>query len=220
MRFRKTRYIVPLRPFSAQRRCNPRRLIRIMHTVAHIIVKVGDHMNRSIVALTLIALAAPWAVLAEAPKTLHVVETVEIKAPVSQVWKTIKDFDSLNSWHPAFAKDEIIKGKNNKPGAVRQLTVKDGPTFTEELLGFTPSTHSYRYKILDPSPLPMRGYFSTISVAAGADGVTVVTWKGKFKRKNVSDNPPDAESDAGVTKFITGVYRGGLDNLKKMIEGG
>ena len=99
-------------------------------------------------------------------------------------------------------------------------TVKDGPTFTEELLGVTPSTHSYRYKIIDPSPLPMRSYFSTISVAAGADGMTVVTWKGGFKRKNVSDNPPDAESDAGVTKFITGVYRGGLDNLKKMIEGG
>jgi hypothetical protein len=46
-----------------------------------------------------------------------------------------------------------------------------------------------------------------------------VTWSGTFKRKNASDNPPDAESDAGVTKFITGVYRGGLDNLKKMIEG-
>jgi hypothetical protein len=191
-----------------------------MHTVAQFIAKVGDHMNRSIVALTLIALAAPWAVLAEAPKTLHVVETVEIKAPVSKVWETIKNFDSLNTWHPAFAKDEIIKGKNNKPGAVRQLTVKDGPTFTEELLGFTPSAHSYRYKIIDPSPLPMHGYLSTISVAAGADGVTVVTWKGRFKRKNVSDNPPDAESDAGVTKFVTGVYRGGLDNLKKMIEGG
>jgi mxaD protein len=176
-------------------------------------------MNRSIVVLALVALAAPWAVLAEAPKTLRVVETVEIKAPAAKVWATIKDFDSLNTWHPAFAKDEIIKGTNNKVGAVRQLTVKDGPTFTEKLLAFSPKSHSFKYKIIDPSPLPMSGYSSTVSVKAGAAGVTVVTWSGSFKRKNVSDNPPDAENDAGVTKFVTGVYRGGLDNLKKMIEG-
>jgi mxaD protein len=177
-------------------------------------------MNRSIVVLTLVALAAPWAVLAEAPKTLHVVETVEIKAPMSKVWATIKDFDSLNSWHPAFAKDEIIKGTNNKPGAVRQLTVKDGPTFTEQLLAFSPKSYSFKYKIIDPSPLPMRSYVSTVSVKAGAEGMTVVTWSGRMKRKNVSDTPPDAESDDGVTKFVTGVYRAGLDNLKKMVEGG
>jgi uncharacterized protein YndB with AHSA1/START domain len=177
-------------------------------------------MNRSIVVLTLVALAAPWAVWAEAPKALHVVETVEIKAPESKVWAAIKDFDSLNSWHPAFAKDEIIKGTNNQPGAVRQLTVKDGPTFTEQLLRFSPKTLSYRYKIIDPSPLPIRLYESTIAVTAGPGGTTVVTWSGRFKRKNVSATPPEAESDDGVTKFITGVYRGGLDNLKKMLEGG
>jgi mxaD protein len=177
-------------------------------------------MNKSIVVLTLVALGAPWAVLADAPKTLHIVETVEIKAPASKVWATIKDFDSLNSWHPAFAKDEIIKGTNNTVGAVRQLTVKDGPTFTEQLLAFSPKTHSFRYKIIDPSPLPMTNYVSTISVKAGADGMTVVTWSGRCKRKNTSDTPPDAESDAGVTKFLTGVYRAGLDNLKKTIEGG
>jgi len=183
------------------------------------ISKGGDHMNKATVALALVAFAAPWAVLADAPKTLRVVQTVEIKAPVSKVWATIKDFDSLNSWHPAFAKDEITKGTNNKVGAVRQLTVKDGPTFTEQLLAYSPKNHSFKYKIIDESPLPIRGYVSTVSVKAGAADTSVVTWTGTFKRKNASDNPPEAESDAGVTKFITGVYRGGLDNLKKMSEG-
>jgi mxaD protein len=176
-------------------------------------------MKRNTVVLALVALAAPWAALADAPKTLRVEQTVEIKAPVSKVWATIKDFDSLNSWHPAFAKDEIIKGANGKVGAVRQLTVKDGPTFTEQLLAFSSKHHSFKYKIIDESPLPIRSYVSTLSVKAGAEGTSVVTWTGTFKRKNASDSPPEAESDAGVTKFITGVYRGGLDNLKKMIEG-
>jgi mxaD protein len=176
-------------------------------------------MKRSIAVLALVAVAAPWAVLAAAPKTLTVVETVEIKAPVSKVWATIKDFDSLDKWHPGFAKDEIVKGANSKVGAVRSLTVKGGPTFTEELLAYSGKSHSYKYKITDETSLPIHHYTSTITVKAGNDGMSVVTWSGWFKRKNTADSPPDAESDAGVIKFITGVYRGGLDNLKKMLEG-
>jgi hypothetical protein len=60
---------------------------------------------------------------------------------------------------------------------------------------------------------------SSISLAPGKDGTTVVTWVGNFKRKNPADNPPEAESDAGAVKLITGVYRAGLDNLKKKLEG-
>ncbi len=178
-------------------------------------------MKRTTVVLGLIALSASCAALADPPKTLHVEQTVDIKAPVAKVWAAIMNFDSLPSWHPAFAKDEIVKGTNNQAGAVRQLTVKDGPTFTERLLKFSSSGHSFHYQIIDPSPLPIVHYRSTLSVKAGADGnSSVVTWGGSFKRKNPSDNPPDAESDAGVTKFITGVYRSGLDNLKKTLEGG
>jgi hypothetical protein len=55
-------------------------------------------MNRSIVVLALVALAAPLAVLAApAEDAAGYVETVVIKAPVSKVWATIKNFDSLNS---------------------------------------------------------------------------------------------------------------------------
>jgi len=175
-------------------------------------------MKISIAVLALVAVAAPWAALAAAPTTLKVVETVEINAPVSKVWAAVKDFDSLDKWHPGFAKDEIVKGANNKVGAVRSLTVKGGPTFTEELLAYSSKTHSYKYTITDESALPIHGYKSTITVKAKGGG-SIVTWSGWFKRKNTSDSPPEAESDAGVIKFITGVYRGGLDNLKKMVEG-
>jgi mxaD protein len=176
-------------------------------------------MNRSIAVLALVAVAAPWAAWADAPKTLKVVETVEVNAPVSKVWATVKDFDSLDKWHPGFTKDEIVKGSNNKVGAVRSLTVKGGPTFTEQLLAFSTKSHSYKYKITDESALPIHDYKSTLTVKAGKDGGSVVTWTAWFKRKNTADTPPEAESDAGVVKFISGVYRGGLDNVKKMLEG-
>ena len=164
--------------------------------------------------LALLTFAATWA---DPPKMLHVTETVEIKAPADKVWATLKDFDSLNKWHPGFSNDQLVSGSNNAVGAVRKLTIKDGPSFTEKLLAFDDANHSFRYMIVD-SPLPITNYSSTVSVRPGAAGMSKVIWRGAFRRKNTSDNPPEAETDAGVTKLIQGVYRGGLDNLKKMLE--
>lgn len=174
-------------------------------------------MKTPVVALTLAAALAAGTAAAGPPQTLRVVETVEVKAPLEKVWSTVKDFDSLNKWHPGISGDELVSGANAKAGAVRKVTVKDGPSFTEQLLGFDEAHHSYHYKIVE-SPLPIAHYSSTISVRRGPAGMTKVTWSGRFKRKNTSDNPPEAESDAGAIKLVKGVYRGGLDNLKKMLE--
>jgi mxaD protein len=174
-------------------------------------------MNKSLALSALVALAACGSALGAPPGPLSVTETIEIKAPLAKVWAAIRDYDGLPSWHPGFAKDEIVKGTNNTPGAVRALTIKDGPTFTEELLAFSEKDHSYKYRIIE-SPLPLQDYVSTISLAPGKDGTTVVTWVGNFKRKNPADNPPEAESDAGAVKLITGVYKTGLENLKKQLE--
>ncbi|TLY89096.1 MAG: SRPBCC family protein [Gammaproteobacteria bacterium] len=174
-------------------------------------------MRFTVMALTVGATLGGSAAWADPPKTLRVTESVEIKAPIDQVWATVRDFDSLNKWHPGFASDELVSGGNGKVGAVRKLTIKDGPTFTERLVAFDAAHHSYRYKIVE-SPLPIIGYASTISVRPGPAGMTKVIWSGSCRRKNPADNPPEAESDAGVTKLLKGVYRGGLDNLKKMLE--
>jgi len=174
-------------------------------------------MKTSLLALTLAGALAVGSAWADPPRTLRVVESVEVKAPLERVWGTVKDFDGLNKWHPGFASDELVSGANGKAGAVRKLTIKDGPVVSERLLAFDEVHHSYRYRIVE-SPLPISHYSATISVRPGHGGMTRVTWSGSFKRKNASDNPPQAESDAGAIKLIKGVYRGGLDNLKKMLE--
>ena len=173
-------------------------------------------MLRNIIAAAL--LAAPALALAAPPATLAVTETVDIKASPDAVWTAAKDFDSLNQWHPGFSGDELVKGKNNVPGAVRKLTVKDGPSFTEELLKFSEKAHSYTYRIIE-SPLPITAYKSTLTVKAGKDGMTTVTWTGHFKRKNAAAAPPEGETDEAATKLVTGVYQGGLAGLKKKVEG-
>ncbi len=170
------------------------------------------------VAALLVLAVAGGGACAEPPKTLTVTKSVNIPAPVDKVWDTIKDFDSLNKWHPGFSADELVKGENNKAGAVRKLTVKDGPSFTEELLAFDAAKHTYRYRIIE-SPLPLRNYVSRITVKPGAKGGSRVTWTGSFKRKSTSETPPEAENDEAAVKLVTGVYEGGLANLKKMLGG-
>ncbi len=174
-------------------------------------------MKMSWAVMTWVALGMPCMALADPPKTLRVAQTIVIKAPVEAVWAASKDFDGLAKWHPALEKDEIVKGTNNVPGAVRSLSLKGGGMIQEQLLAFSDSMHSFKYKILE-SPLPVAGYVSTFTVKAGKGDTTIINWVGKFKRKNSADNPPDDQTDDAARKVISGIYSSGLANLKKQVE--
>jgi mxaD protein len=165
------------------------------------------------VALLLTATAS----FAAAP-LLKVTRSVTIEAPATQVWAKCGDFDALDRWHPAVAKDTLTKGENNVPGAVRHLDIKGGGYVDEELLHYSGKGHYYSYRILD-SGLPVSDYHSTLSVkAAGPGNKSVVTWTGTFKRKDTGPNPADNANDKAATDAISGVYESGLDNLKKTLE--
>jgi mxaD protein len=153
--------------------------------------------------------AAPW---------LHVTETTNIQAPAGKVWDAVKNFDQLNTWLPPVAKDEIVEGTNNTPGAVRLLTLKDGGTVKEKLLSYSPAGRTFRYSILE-SVLPVSHYTSVLTVKSAGKGKSTVTWSGRFKRKNEGPSPGDKENDQAATDTIHGVYQAGLSTLKKMLEG-
>ncbi len=159
---------------------------------------------------------ASGASLAAAPR-LHTIRTVTIDAPASKVWDAVKNFDGLNTWHPAVAKDEIVAGANNKPGAVRLLTLKDGGTIKEKLLAFDSKGRSFHYSILE-GVLPVSDYSSTLVVKSKGKGRSTVSWSGSFKRKNTGAHPADNENDKTALDTVNGVYQSGLDNLKKMLE--
>src|SRR5256884_7427317 len=142
------------------------------------------------VVLTLAGTLTAGAGLAAPIQTVYVTEMVEITAPLDKVWATVKDCDVLAKWHPGFARDELISGGNGKAGAMRKLTIKDGPVVTEHLLAYDEAKHSFRYTITE-SPLPITHYTSTVSVRAGGPGMPKLTWVGGFKRKTTSDNRPE-----------------------------
>jgi mxaD protein len=166
-----------------------------------------------VVGLSILACGYAWAA---APR-LTTSKTIAIDAPASKVWHAAKDFNGLNTWHPAIATDEIIEGKNNTVGAVRLLTLKGGGTIKEKLLAFDPASRSYKYAIVE-GVIPVSDYTSTFVVKSAGKNKSVVTWSGHFKRKNVGDNPADNENDKTAVDTISGVYQGGLDNLKKIAE--
>lgn len=149
---------------------------------------------------------------------LTVVEIVEIKATPADVWATLSKFDGLIKWCPPFAKSDIVSGKDGVIGVKRSLTVKDGPTFTENLLAFDPVAMTFSYDVDEPAPLPIMNYFSSMGIKPNGSGGTTVAWQGSFKRRNSADNPPEGESDAGVTGFISGLYKACLANLKTISE--
>ncbi|HTV98432.1 MAG TPA: SRPBCC family protein [Steroidobacteraceae bacterium] len=152
--------------------------------------------------------AAPW---------LHVRQSVEIAAPAGKVWKAVENFDGLNTWHPAVAQVEIVEGTNNTVGAVRLLTLKGGGTIKEKLLSFQPAARTFRYEILEGA-LPVSHYSSVLTVKSAGKGKSLVTWSGRFKRKNGGESPGDNENDKAAVDAVTGVYQAGLQNLKKMLE--
>jgi mxaD protein len=82
-----------------------------------------------------------------------------------------------------------------------------------------PKAHKFRYEMLD-TVLPVSGYKSTLTVTSAGKGKSTVTWTGNFRRKDTGDSPADNANDKTATDTITSVYQGGLQNLKKMMEGG
>lgn len=159
------------------------------------------------------AAAAPAA--AHGPTRQKVVEKISIDAPADKVWAKIKNFDALKDWHPAVEASPADKG--NAEGSVRQVKIKGGGALVETLESRDDAKMKYSYRAKDGGALPVTNYTSTISVSA--DGAkSIVEWRGAFYRASPRNDPPPDESDEAAIKAVTGVYQGGLANLKKLAE--
>ncbi len=170
---------------------------------------------------------APWlavGVLAVLPETgaahgptrQKVVEKITIDAPAAAVWARIKNFDALKDWHPAVAESPASQG--NTVGSVRSIKLKGGGEIIETLEGYDDAAMKYSYRAKDKSALPVTNYTSTITVS-GSGNSSVVEWRGAFYRGHPGNEPPPDQNDDAAVKAITGVYQGGLANLKKIAEG-
>ena len=150
---------------------------------------------------------------AQAEGILNSYSSMRIDAPASRIWDVVKDFDGLETWHPVFSGDELKSGTNNEVGAIRTLTIKDGPSFDEELLAWDAYNRTYTYRIIDPAPLPIKNYQSTMSIMQLEPGVSNVTWSSAYE-----NNSNGEMTDMQVIEFLNGVYKVGLEQVREMVK--
>lgn len=159
---------------------------------------------------TLLALSFSVTALASESDSLYVIKSINIDAPANKAWAKIAKFGDLGAWHPAVAKTDIVKGRDGERGADRVLTLQDGGKINETLTAYSAQDKSMSYVITE-SVLPVNGYASTLRVMPNGANKSVVIWEGSFKSKAPAD-------DKAALDTISGVYEGGLGNLKKIVE--
>ena len=160
----------------------------------------------------------PFAASAHGPTRQKVVSSIEIIAPVDKVWAVVGNFQDM-SWHPAFSKTEGKGG--NDAGATRILTVASGGQIFEKLSKYDAEAKTLAYEIteVDVKVVPVTNYSATIAVKGTAEK-SIVEWRSAFYRGYVNNDPPPELSDEAAVKAITGVFKTGLEALKKKVEGG
>jgi oxepin-CoA hydrolase / 3-oxo-5,6-dehydrosuberyl-CoA semialdehyde dehydrogenase len=143
--------------------------------------------------------------------TFAVEEQATVKASPTTVWKLLRDFGDIASWHPSFSTSKMESEGPFGAGCVRALEMGKAPGVTrEELTLFDEAGRSMSYRIVE-GPLPVRNYRSTLRVEPNGEGSKVI-WSAMF------DAPSDAGEGllAGVRKVV---LRKGLDALVKQYEG-
>ncbi len=148
---------------------------------------------------------------------IHVKKSVKINASANAVWEKMENFGDLGAWHPAVAKTEIVQGEDNKVGAERELTLQDGGQIHEKLTAYNDKKKTMSYVIVD-GVLPVRDYSAVLTVKSAGKNKSIATWSANFKRKDPSATPAAGQDDKAAKDTISGVFDGGLANLKKIEE--
>ena len=155
--------------------------------------------------------AAGGSLLGSGPaQAAEVTQSVTVNAPPAKVWRLVGPFAAISAWLPGAASSPADHG--NAVGSTRIITLNapGHPKVVERLTDYGRDSYTYAITSVDPHVLPVSGYTSTISVAPSAAGSTL-TWHGSFA-------PAGGASAADAEKAVSGLYRAGLDNAKKMAE--
>ena len=170
-------------------------------------------------ALLVLAWLAAHAFGADANElTAH--QSIRVNAPPEAVWDVVGDFNGQPRWLPLVERSEIVAGTNNQVGAIRLVTRRNGTRVTERLLEYDPHIMRVAYTYVDGAVMAS-DYFPVLTIRAGGDGTSVVEWSAHFKRLAYwIDPPPEGQDDATLVERYNGLYKAGLESLKRVVEGG
>src|SRR5215470_3696753 len=205
-----TRYQVPIKaaalqfslahPASAAIIPGASRPERIAEDQAALKATIPEEFWREMRQQGMVAPDAPLPIDRERNELAEASASIDVSAPVDQVWRLIGGFGSLPDWLPYISKSELSAG-----GRLRHLATLTGDTIVERLEAFDNAARSYSYSILQ-APFPVSGYLSTLRVQQAADGNrSRVEWSGKFK--------PEGVSAAEASQLFRRIFEDGLKAL-------
>jgi Polyketide cyclase / dehydrase and lipid transport len=157
-------------------------------------------------ALGAVGGAAQAASLTSGKKLEVKVDPAKVDAEKKALWDRFGGWCAIADWHPAVKSCEEIKDGDD---VYRKLTLQDGGIIKEKLLN--KAAESYRYAIVE-SPLPVKNYeaqFSIVPDDDDEDEVNIV-WAATY-------DAADGKDDKDARKTIDGIFKDGIDNIKKMI---
>jgi mxaD protein len=129
-------------------------------------------------------------------------ESIEINASPDQVWAVLGDLASVDRWIPGVTAVAV-------DGMSRVCTFEDGHTQNEQILDYSPSASSYRYRI-DGAPLPVRENIGAFAVRQG-NGNARVVWESSFE-------PLDPAMSGQLAQMWQPYLPIVLGNLKSLVE--
>lgn len=127
-----------------------------------------------------------------------------IDAPANEVWNTIREFDSVETFHPAVATCTV---HGSGIGARRVCTMQDGSKVFERLVTLDEKGRTLRYSVTQ-SPLPLESYLGTIKVRDLGNRKCEIAWSSTFDPVGVSEKE--------VISMIESMYSHSIEGLKKL----
>lgn len=136
-----------------------------------------------------------------------------VDAPVEEVWRTLRDFNGHERWHPAIAVSAIEQGRGAaEVGAVRAFALRDGARLRERLLHLSDRDRTFTYCIVE-SPIPLLDYVATVRLKPVTDGRrTYWEWSSRFRA------PPGQEGRLAAL-VAEDIYEAGFAALKARFGG-
>lgn len=155
---------------------------------------------------------------AHGPTPQKVDEKITIAAAPADVWKLVRDFGSIGSWHPWVTN---VKVEGTGSDATRILTLKSGGTLIDSLDAIDDKAMEIDYRLQneDLKALPVSSYSDAITVQPAAGGGSEVEWISRLYRFDTGNEPADDQNDEAAVKASTEYIKTGLAGLKAKVEG-
>lgn len=144
------------------------------------------------------------------PNTVYVSHVID--APIESVWKIMRDFNGMPSYHPGIKKSVIEDGHpSDQVGCVRRLTLAEG-FVREVLLCLDDRNYVFTYEIIEGT-LPVRGYVAGVRLHRVTEGNrTLAEWWADFEVVG-------ADRDAVTAHIRNNVFGAGFKAVASKLAG-